>query len=64
MLSYFNEPELVEEKAKKVYELLKDLSEVEDYPALQNNSRQALAAVWQIMNHLDLEFEQLYHLNV
>ena len=64
MLSYADDPKEIEEKVRIVYELLKDLSNVEDYPALRQNSCRALAAVWQIINHLGQEFEQLYDLNI
>lgn len=64
MLSYAADPKTVEEKVKIVYQLLTDLSEIEDFPALRQNSNRALATVWQIVNHLGLEFEQLDALGI
>jgi len=64
MTSYRENPTLVEEKILQAYNLLKELCEVEDFPAICYNARRALGVVWQIVNDLDLEFEQLFHLKV
>lgn len=50
----------IEEKVLGVYELLKELSLAEENPSVSCNARRALAAVWQIVNNLGLEFEQIY----
>ncbi len=64
MLSYEDDPKIVEEKVLQVYNLLKELSEVEDFPAISFNARRALGVMWQVTNDLDLEFEQLFYLKV
>ncbi|NMB41611.1 MAG: hypothetical protein GX996_06725 [Firmicutes bacterium] len=58
MLSYQKNPELVKEKVQHVYNLLKELCEVEDFPAIYYNARRALSVVWQLTSDLDLEYEQ------
>lgn len=48
-----------------VYRELKGLLQVQDLPpAVQANLRYALANLWNIVNDLGLEFEQLYELGV
>lgn len=64
MLSYNDDPKLVEEKVMQTYNLLKELSAIEDFPAISFNSRRALGVMWQVTSDLDLEFEQLFHLKV
>jgi len=64
MLSYQENPKLIEEKVNQVYILLKELSQVDDFPAICCNARRALAAMWQVANHLELQFEQLYDYHV
>lgn len=61
---YSDNPKLVEEKVLQVYNLLKELSKVEDFPAISMNARRALGVMWQVTSDLDLEFEQLFHLKV
>lgn len=61
---YSDNPKLVEEKVLQVYNLLKELSQVEDFPAITMNARRALGTMWQVVSDLDLEFEQLFHLKV
>jgi hypothetical protein len=61
---YSDDPKLVEEKVLQVYNSLKELCTVEDFPAISMNARRALGAVWQITSDLDLEYEQLFHLKV
>jgi hypothetical protein len=47
------------------YESLKALAARDDLtPAVARNVKQALAAMWQATNDLDLQFEQLYDLGV
>jgi len=58
VLSYQKNPELVKEKVQHVYNLLKELCEVEDFPAIYYNARRALSVVWQLTSDLDLEYEQ------
>jgi hypothetical protein len=55
-----NETEIV-----RVYDALKDLAARDDLPpCAARNVRKALAAMWQVANDLDLQFEQLYELGV
>jgi hypothetical protein len=47
------------------YDALKVLAARDDLPpAAARNVKQALAAMWQVTNNLDLQFEQLYDLGV
>jgi hypothetical protein len=47
------------------YEALKRLAAKDDLPpCAARNVRRALAAMWQVTNDLDLQFEQLYDLGV
>ncbi len=47
------------------YEALKTLAARDDLPpAVARNVKTALAAMWQVTNDLDLQFEQLYDLGV
>jgi len=48
-----------ESRVKEVYEALKELS-CDEAPCVAKNAQRALAVVWQIMNDLGLECEQLY----
>ena len=48
-----------EVRVRQVYEALKELSR-DEAPCVAKNAQRALAVVWQIMNDLGLEFEQLY----
>lgn len=50
----------MEEKVLEAYEILKELSLAEENPTVSRNARRALASVWQIVNNLGLEFEQIY----
>ena len=47
----------------EVYEALKELS-TDEAPCVAKNAQRALAVVWQIVNDLGLEFEQLYEYGV
>ncbi|MBO0783204.1 MAG: hypothetical protein J2P37_30690 [Ktedonobacteraceae bacterium] len=54
-----------EQELLRVYEDLKRLAARDDLPpCAARNVRQALAALWQATNDLDLQFEQLYDLGV
>jgi hypothetical protein len=48
-----------------LYERLKRVASRDDLPpCAQQNVRKALACLWQVTNDLDLQFEQLYDLEV
>ena len=50
-----------ERDALVAYEALKALAQRDDLaPSAARNVRKALAAMWQVTNDLDLQFEQLY----
>ena len=49
----------------RVYEELKVLAARNDLPpCAERNVKKALACMWQVMNDLNLEYEQLYDLGV
>jgi hypothetical protein len=49
----------------RIYADLKSMAAREDLPpCAERNVKKALACMWQVMNDLDLEFEQLYDLGV
>ena len=49
----------------KVYADLKALATRDDLPpCAERNVKKALACMWQVMNDLNLEYEQLYDLGV
>ena len=49
----------------RVYRELKDIAGRADLPpCTERNVKKALACMWQVVNDLDLEFEQLYDLGV
>ena len=49
----------------QVYRQLKTLAARDDLPpCAERNVKKALACLWQVVNDLDLEFEQLYDLGV
>jgi hypothetical protein len=49
----------------RIYADLKRLAAREDLaPCAERNVKKALACMWQVMNDLNLEFEQLYDLGV
>ena len=49
----------------QVYADLKALAARDDLPpCAERNVKKALACMWQVVNDLDLEFEQLYDLGV
>jgi hypothetical protein len=59
--------ELTERDAQllRVYRELKSLAAQPDLPpCAERNVKKALACLWQVVNDLDLEFEQLYDLGV
>ncbi|HEX6478670.1 MAG TPA: hypothetical protein VF043_07485 [Ktedonobacteraceae bacterium] len=54
-----------ERELLNVYDALKKLAAQDELsPCVARNVRQALAAMWQATNDLDLQFEQLYDLGV
>jgi hypothetical protein len=54
-----------ENDALVAYEALKALAARDDLPpCAARNVRKALAAMWQVTNDLDLQFEQLYDIGV
>jgi hypothetical protein len=54
-----------EAQLARLYQELKTLAAREDLPpCAERNVKKALACMWQVVNDLDLEFEQLYHLGV
>ena len=54
-----------ERDAMAAYEALKALAARDDLPpAVARNVKAALAAMWQVTNDLDLQFERLYDLGV
>ena len=49
----------------QIYGDLKRMAARDDLPpCAERNVKKALACMWQVMNDLDLEFEQLYDLGV
>ncbi len=49
----------------RLYRELKALAAREDLPpCAERNVKKALACMWQVVNDLDLEFEQLYDVGV
>ena len=54
-----------ERSLSAVYEELKTLARRTDLPpCAERNVKKALACMWQVVNDLDLEFEQLYDVGV
>jgi hypothetical protein len=54
-----------EEQVLAVYVSLKDMAGRTDLPpCVERNVKKALACLWQVVNDLDLEYEQLYDLGV
>jgi hypothetical protein len=54
-----------ETELTEVYESLKRLAADQELPpCAERNVKKALACLWQVMNDLNLEFEQLYDLGV
>jgi hypothetical protein len=55
----------IERELLDAYEALKALAARDDLPpCAARNVKKALAAMWQVTNDLDLQFEQLYDLGV
>ena len=49
----------------RIYRELKTLAARSDLPpCVERNVKKSLACMWQVVNDLDLEFEQLYDLGV
>ena len=56
---------LTEAELARIYSELKAMAAREDLPpCVARNVKKALACMWQVVNDLDLEFEQLYDLGV
>jgi hypothetical protein len=54
-----------EAQLARIYGELKAMAAGEDLPpCAERNVKKALACMWQVVNDLDLEFEQLYDLGV
>ena len=54
-----------EAQLARIYADLKTMAAREDLPpCAERNVKKALACMWQVMNDLDLEFEQLYDVGV
>ena len=54
-----------EEQLLEVYARLKTLAaDTQLPPCVDRNVKQALASMWQVVNDLNLEFEQLYDVGV
>lgn len=54
-----------EEELLRVYGELKALARQPDLPpCAERNVKKALACLWQVVNDLDLEYEQLYDVGV
>ena len=54
-----------EAQMARLYADLKGLAARDDLPpCAERNVKKALACMWQVMNDLDLEFEQLYDVGV
>ena len=50
-----------EAQLMRLYTELKELTAREDLsPCIERNVKKALACLWQVVNDLNLEFEQLY----
>ncbi|MBA2305231.1 MAG: hypothetical protein H0W08_21735 [Acidobacteria bacterium] len=55
----------METELAHIYGELKALAKRDDLPpCAERNVKKALACMWQVVNDLDLEFEQLYDLGV
>ena len=54
-----------EAELARIYAALKAMAARDDLPpCAERNVKKALACLWQVMNDLDLSFEQLYDLGV
>ena len=54
-----------EAQLARIYAELKTLAARDDLPpCVERNVKKSLACMWQVMNDLDLEFEQLYDVGV
>ena len=54
-----------EAQALQAYQLLKLLAANADLPpCAERNVKKALACMWQVVNDLDIEYEQLYEVGV
>ena len=54
-----------DEELLRIYRELKGLARRDDLPpCAERNVKKALACMWQVVNDLNLEFEQLYDVGV
>jgi hypothetical protein len=54
-----------EAELARIYSELKSIAAREDLPpCAERNVKKALACMWQVVNDLDVEFEQLYDVGV
>lgn len=60
---YSEKPAEIEEKVTEIYNLLKEVSQVKDYPSISSNAKRALGVVWQMVNNLGSKYEHLHDLD-
>ena len=53
-----------EQQLLQVYRTLKSLAAGDHPPCVDRNVKKALACIWQVVNDLNLEFEQVYDVGV
>jgi hypothetical protein len=53
-----------EQQLLQVYRTLKSLAAANHPPCVDRNVKKALACMWQVVNDLNLEFEQVYDVGV
>ena len=53
-----------EQQLLQVYRTLKSLAAADHPPCVDRNVKKALACLWQVVNDLNLEFEQIYDVGV
>jgi hypothetical protein len=53
-----------EQQLLQVYRTLKTLAAEDHPPCVERNVKKALACMWQVVNDLNLEFEQVYDLGI
>ena len=53
-----------EQQLLQVYRTLKSLAAADHPPCVDRNVKKALACIWQVVNDLNLEFEQVYDVGV
>ena len=53
-----------EQQLLQIYRTLKSLAGEDHPPCVDRNVKKALACMWQVVNDLNLEFEQVYDVGV